>query len=319
MRRFNRKKLEKNFVIRKLIEAAEAVVSIYVNMHPEQVSNKKFKACYHRDIDWEQPVMFDEKLMVLKCRQYRKNELVIQCCDKYRVQEYVKACGLGSILNEQYGMWKRAKDIPLEELPDRFVVKRNNDAGGVLVVTDKAKEPRLERKLKELESGLSKKHGILWGELQYQYIKPCLVAEKYIGLEDGSFPYDYKVFCMNGRACCTLVCVGREDHDSLLRFMVDREFQLIDIMCEKEKPQKNEEIQSWKPSGYDKMLAAAEKLAAPFPFVRVDLYEVEGKLLFGEMTFTPMSCINDYFTPEGQQLLGSWLQIEDMKEESNKG
>lgn len=280
-----------------------------IRRNPKKYANQCFFWAYNKNIDWNNPVWFDEKLNVLKCGEYYKNPLIIQCADKYRVREYVKSKGLEDILNGLYGVWDNASDIAIDNLPNKFVIKRNNDAGGVLVVSDKTKEEALADKIKQLGLGTTRDYGLLFAEYHYQFIEPCYIAEAYLGTEDGSFPYDYKFYCMNGKARAALICRGRENNEvNLERFVVDENFDLIPMM-KGEKEFTNEEIQCYKPENWDEMLQVAEKLAEDFPFVRVDLYDVDGRVVFGELTFTPMGSRNTYFTEEGQKLFGDWLSI----------
>lgn len=279
-----------------------------LNANPRQFSNELFQRHYHRDINWDNPTIFDEKCMVLKCSEYLDNALVIQCSDKYRVREYVKECGLEHILNDLIDVWEEPSQIDINRLPNQFALKRNNDCGGILVVSDKDSETDLQSKITKLAAGLNRKYGVVTGELHYQKINPCIVCEKYIGEEDGSFPYDYKFYCMNGTVRCVLVCKGRESEKTFDRYMVDHNFQLLDIRPD-DPPHTNEDIQPDRPVLFEEMIKIAEKLASPFPFVRVDLYEYQNRVIFGELTFTPRGCIHDNISREGQKLLGDWLEI----------
>lgn len=283
---------------------------------PRKFSNRLFKKHYKRDINWNNPEMLDEKLMILNSTVYYKNQMIIDCADKYRVREYVESCGLKHILNDLYGVWNTPEEINIDELPNSFALKKNNDAGGVLVVRDKKTEENLEEKIAKLGKNQNRKHGICSGESHYQYIKPCIICEKYIGEEDGRFPYDYKFYCMNGEVRCALICVDREKKDEVLGlFVVDRNFQIdseAQIMSKSwEKQYKTEDILKYRPKLWDELMATAEILSKPFPFVRVDLYEFQNRILFGELTFTPRGCIHDYFSMEGEKLLGSWLDISE--------
>lgn len=296
VRLWKRSKLRENMVARKL------------NKDPRKFSNHMFKLHYHRNIDWENPVLFDEKCMVLKCTKYYKNDQIIQCSDKYRVREYVISCGLEHTLNDLLGVWDDASQINIEELPKQFALKCNNDCGGVLVVSDKDMETNLQARIKKLNSRLTRKYGVNTGEIHYQDIKPCIICEKYIGEKDGSFPNDYKFYCMNGKVRCVLVCKNRDDKDKFDTFMVDEQFKLLDIR-KNQFVHTDEELEAEKPALFEEMIKTAEILAKPFPFVRVDLYNFENKVLFGELTFTPHGCIHDHISLEGQRLLGSWMEI----------
>ena len=282
--------------------------------NPKRFLNRLFKKHYKRDICWDNPELLDEKLMILNSTVYYKNQTVIDCADKYKVREYVESCGLKHILNTLYGVWDTPDQINIDELPESFVLKKNNDAGGVVVVRDKSEEKELDKKINNLGKNQNRKHGVCNGESHYQYIKPRIICEKYIGEEDGRFPYDYKFFCMNGEVRCALICVDREKKDEVLGlFVVDTNFEIIsegNIMSKSYgKQYTSDDILKYRPKLWAELIKTAEILSKPFPFVRVDLYEFQGEILFGELTFTPRGCIHDYFSMEGERLLGRWLEI----------
>lgn len=281
-----------------------------IKTEPEKFGEENYYYIYGKHIDWKNPMLFDEKLTILKTGLYSNNELVIQCADKYRVREYVEECGLQNILNELFDVWTDYREIDISKLPDKFALKRNNDAGGVLIVKDKKKETQLKEKIEKLGRGTVRNYGLIFAEYQYQYIEPCYICEKYIEDEAGRYPYDYKFFVMNGRVRYILVCVGREKSSEMLRFMTDRDFRLFPVMPE-EKQITEEEIQQYRPEVLNEMISAAERLAEPFPFVRVDLYQYEGKVMFGELTFTPMGALNTYINAIGQWIMGSYLDISE--------
>jgi len=298
----------KNVRMGKRSKICEKILAWKLNRDPHKFSNRIFKKQYHRDIDWNNPVLFDEKCMVLKCTKYLKNDQIVQCTDKYRVREYVTSCGLERTLNDLLGVWDDASQINIDELPNQFVLKCNHDSGGVLVVPDKEREKNLQARIEKLNARLKRRYGVRTGEIHYQDIKPCIICEKYIGEDDGSFPSDYKFYCMNGKVRCVLVCKNRDDRDKLDTFMVDEQFKLLDIR-RNQFVHTDEELEAEKPALFEEMIKTAEILAEPFPFVRVDLYAFDNKVLFGELTFTPHACIHGRISMEGQKLLGSWMEI----------
>lgn len=182
--------------------------------------------------------------------------------------------------------------------------------GGVLIVKDKKQETQLEEKIEKLGKGTVRNYGLIFAEYHYQHIEPCYICEKYIEDESGRYPHDYKFFVMNGKVRYILVCVGRDDKKSMLRFMTDRDFRLFPVMPE-ERQVTEEEIQQYRPHALNEMISVAERLAEPFPFVRVDLYQYEEKVMFGELTFTPMGALNTYINTIGQWIMGRYLDISE--------
>lgn len=277
---------------------------------PEKYGEEIYYYTYGKHIDRKNPVFLDEKLTILKTGLYANNELVTQCADKYRVRQYVEECGLKNILNELYGVWTDYKEIDVAKLPNQFALKRNNDAGGGVIVKDKKKETQLKEKIEKLGKGMTRDYGLFFAEYQYQHIKPCYICEKYIEDESGGYPNDYKFFVMNGKVRYILVIVGRETKNNMLLFMTDRDFRLFPVMPD-EKMVTDEEIQQYRPQVLSEMISVAERLAEPFPFVRVDLYQYEGRVMFGELTFTPRGALNTDKNMIGQWIMGSYLDISE--------
>ncbi len=130
-----------------LVERKKGLKEKEIKTEPEKYAEENYYYTYGKHIDWKNPVLFDEKLTILKAGLYSNNELVIQCADKYRVRQYVEECGLKNILNELYGVWTDYKEIDVSKIPNKFALKRNNDAGGGLIVKDKKREPQLKEKI----------------------------------------------------------------------------------------------------------------------------------------------------------------------------
>ncbi len=278
---------------------------------PKFASNYLFRERFGRNIDFKHPKYLDDKLMCLKFGLYKENQQIADLADKIRVRDYVKECGLSDILVPEISEYGSAYEIIWEKLPNQFVLKCNHGCGYNIIVDDKHKFE--EEKVKaRLDRWMREKYGGFTAEIHYRKIKPGILCETFIkGLGSfGNLPVDYKFFCIHGKVECILVVAGRsggQNENLLQRFFVDREFKLLDI-C-REKMRDGFDYEALKPSCLKEMTEAAEKLSEPFPFVRVDLYNSDGKVLFGEMTFTPMGCVNGYITDEGEQWLGDKLTI----------
>lgn len=278
---------------------------------PKFASNYMFRERYGRNINYKNPEYLDDKLMCLKFGLYKDNQQIADLADKIRVRDYVKKCGLSEILVPKIAEYEETAAIVWDELPEQFVLKCNHGCGYNIIVDDKSRFSETQVKDK-LNRWMNKKYGGFTAEIHYRRIKPGIICEEFIhGLGNtgkDSLPVDYKFFCINGKVECILVAAGRGGGDkSIQRFFTDRDFELLPI-C-REKMQENFDYKCLKPSCLGKMIDAAQKLSEPFPFVRVDLYDSNGKVLFGEMTFTPMGCVNGYITDEGQKWLGGKLMI----------
>ncbi len=281
---------------------------------PRFASNYMFRERFGRNIKFKNPEYLDDKLMCLKFDLYKDNQQIADLADKIRVREYVKQCGLSDILVPEIAEYNSADEIVWQELPEQFVLKCNHGCGYNIIVDDKRRFSEAMAKEK-LSRWMKIKFGGYTAEIHYRLIKPGIICEEFIhglgnveGAGGNTLPVDYKFFVLNGKVQCVLVVAGREGgEEKTQRFFTDREFKLLKI-C-REKMDKDFDYQALRPSCLNEMIEIAEKLAKPFPFVRVDLYNSDGKVLFGEMTFTPMGCVNGYITDEGEKWLGDKLVI----------
>ena len=238
-------------------------------------------------LDLKHPQTSNDKVLWLKLNTYYNNPLITQCADKYAVREYVQKQGCGDILNELYGAWTNPDEIDFNALPDKFVFKNNYFYHMNLVVTDKSKLdiPATRKMLKEW---LKSDGHLLRSEMQYAAIPKKIIAEKFIETEDGLAPADYKIYCCNGKPLYVMVCIGREQN-------VKPKFYYFDIKgnLQRDGLKAPQDFKYDIPAGWDEMIKYAEKLSAPFPFVRADFYLEKGQVIFGELTFTPAAGLDD--------------------------
>lgn len=260
---------------------------------------------FHKKLDLNNPVTLNEKLLWLKLNKYMTNPLVIQCADKYLVREYIEKCGCTEILNELYGVYKTPDEIVWEDLPDKFALKWNFGAGFNIICNDKASldEKEIKRKLKKWGKS---KCWLAHSEMQYKYIPKRIVCEKYLEPENGRLPEDYKVYCFNGKAEFVMICVGRE-HGHPKFYFVDRDWNLCRINKDSRNAPENFSVP--KPACVEHLFECAEKLSAPFPFVRADFYIVDKKVIFGELTFTPAGALDSNRLQETDVLMGSMVDL----------
>lgn len=252
------------------------------------------------------PKTFNEKIQWLKLYRYPHDLLVAQCTDKAAVRDYVSAQGLGHLLNDVYGIFHRAEEIDWGSLPDSFVAKTTHGCGGNIICPSKQRLDTVKA-VAQLNRSLKMDYSKVSAELHYANITPRIIVEKY--LRDGSrkMPIDYKVYCFHGKAELFLVI---SDRDTSIRLdFISLEWERLKIGQEIfESP----EIPH-KPLSLHHMIQYAETLAQPFPFVRVDFYEIDSQPVFGEMTFTPASGVATYYNQYGQTFLGGLLQLAENK------
>ena len=226
------------------------------------------------------PKRFTEKLQTYKLC-YR-NPLMTQCADKYDVRHYVEEKGMKNILIDLYGIYNKVDEIDLEQLPNSFVAKLTDGTGGqdVFIVEDKNK---LDKDIFKsfFNERFGKKDVNPGREWSYRNIGSSrIIIERLLEEEDGLI--DYKFFCFNGEPHFLYVISGREMGQIAKLGIYDREFNKLPVYrCDELKDEKILE----KPRNYDEMLRIARKLSEDFPHVRVDLYNINGKIYFGELTF----------------------------------
>ena len=246
------------------------------------------------------PKLVDEKMEYLKLYQYADDPLVIKWADKYAVREYVESKGLGHTLNVLYGVWDDPDEIPFYSFSNEFVLKCTHGCHMNIVCTDKTKFDK-EKAIKELKIWQHEKQWKEQQELHYKHIRPRIICEKYLKPQNGTLPPDFKIYCFNGEPKLVLIITDRE-HEMELTFR-DLDWNLLGIGNRKV----NTSIT--RPTCFDEMLRCSRVLSAGIPFVRMDFYDFDGKPIFGEMTFTPAGCNADYYTEEGQKMLGNMLSI----------
>lgn len=261
----------------------------YNSMDDEKYLKKKFKAIMGKDLNLENPKTFNEKLQWLKLYN-RKDEYTIMV-DKVAVRDYIS-----EKLGEEYlipclGVWDDPDDIDFDKLPDKFVLKCNHNSGlGMCICRDKSKLD-IEKVKNELKKGLTQDYFLVGREWPYKDVTPRIIAEKY--MSDGSEHdiKDYKFMCFDGVVHNCFVCSERQKGLKVTFF--DLNWEVLPFT--RHYPKSDEHIE--KPKNFEKMIELAKILSKGLPFVRVDFYEIEGKIFFGELTFFP-GCGLEEFTPE---------------------
>lgn len=241
---------------------------------------KKAEALYcaytHRTLDYQHPVTLSEKLMWLS--RYWQHPLKTRCADKYLVRGYVTDKGLEHLLIPLIAVYDRAEDIAFERLPQSFILKCNHASGLNAVVSDKSLiDPQSLRR--RFQTYLTMDFSQVHCEIHYQSIPRKIVCEPLIA---DTAPTEYQFWCVNGEPDSILVC--RKNFDgSYNAFSYSCDFkQLFERIGEAENTD-----ETLRPKALDDMLCYARILSRDFPFVRVDFFEVNGKVFFAELTFTP--------------------------------
>lgn len=236
-----------------------------------------------------------------------RNPLITRCADKYLVRGYLEEKGCGDILNELYGVYDSGSEIPFDDLPGKFVLKCNHGSRMNIICEDKEKLDK-GHAVRTLDKWLSREYG-RGTEWQYKAIDRKILAEKYIESNDGHM-MEYQIFCFNGKPQFFLV---RNDLRQSEADMNVTQFAVsYTIDWQRAYMRKGEEKYRFdlpKPRNYHKMLDYATRLSADFPQVRVDYYEVDDKLIFGELTFSSNGNVQSNYKDEYIIGLGKILQL----------
>ena len=261
-----------------------------------------FRVRMKKKLDLKNPKTFNEKLNWLKL--YDRKDIYTTMVDKYEVKKYI-----AEKIGEEYiiptlGVWDRFDEIDFDSLPNQFVLKCTHDSGGLAICKNKADFDK-EKARQKIEKSLSRNFFWHSREWPYKNVKPRIIAEQYMEDSETSELRDYKFMCFNGEAKCSFVCSDRFTEDGLHVTFFDREWNVMPF--ERHYPHRKDGIK--KPENYDKMLGLAEKLAQNIPFVRVDFYEVEGRIYFGELTFFPGAGLEEFTPEEWDYTLGSWIKL----------
>ncbi len=275
-------------------------VVFYDISSPEIVSRVYFRIVMGYKLNLKNPKTFNEKLQWLKLRDWPTNELAIKCADKYRVREYIKEKKMGNTLNKLIGVWDNADEIDFDKLPEQFALKCNHGCGYNVIVSDKSKIDVKEVRQK-LNKWLKEDFGKNNAEPHYSKIKPKIICEKYLG---GNMT-DYKFFCLNGKVEFMYIASGfGEGVDEKMTYL-DKNGKIAPYQRTSYKRKDDIVV----PKNFEKMKKMSELLAKDFKFVRVDWYEVDGKIFFGELTFTPAGCMMKIEPAKYDKLLGDKLKI----------
>lgn len=263
---------------------------------------------YHdRKLDLEDPVDFNEKIHWLKV--YYHPAILSALVDKYEVRKYVKEKVGEKYLNELLACYNKVSEIDFDKLPDQFVLKTTHGYNNNIIVRDKGSLNRRSARLK-LSVWMLKNHYYMGGqEWAYKNVRPRIIAEKYLPQVDSDGATDFKFYCFNGEP--EFIEVGIKIQNVVHRSYLDTNWEKTDFYrpghpVYEEKPVK--------PQTLEEMLEVSRKLSGEFPFVRVDLYNINGRILFGELTFYPADGRSPFYPPEYNKVLGRKMILPQLPE-----
>lgn len=261
---------------------------------------------FKKFIDFDNPKTFNEKIQWLKLN-YRKEEYT-NLVDKYRVKQYIT-----KLIGEEYviptlGVWNNVDDIDFKSLPEKFVLKCNNDSGGIVIC--KNKKDFDEVKAKSFLKERLKNNGYWYGrEWPYKNVKPCIIAEKYMEDSISKDLKDYKFFCFNGSMEFFDIDIDRFIEHRANYY--DRNGNFLPFGKTYCPPDYTKKIEM--PKNLDKMIELAETISHNTVLSRIDFYEIDGQVYFGEITFYPGSGFSPFTDEKWDYKLGDMIDLPNIK------
>lgn len=268
----------------------------------DEFLKKEYRFYMGKELDLENPKLYTEKLQWLKLYDCRPEYSIM--VDKYAVKQYV-----AERIGEEYvipllGVWESIEDIDFASLPDRFVLKTTHDSGGLVICKDKS---RLDIQVarKKLSYFLNRRYYDYNREWPYKNVKPRIIAEEY--MEDSAYKElrDYKFFTFGGVPKVLYIAQGRGKGEPTVADFFDMKFNHLPFTIDHDMAR----IPPQKPENFELMQKLAEKLSEGTPQLRVDFYEVDGKVYFGEMTFFHCSGFAPFHPEEWDRMFGDWVTL----------
>ena len=279
-------------------------LGLYNNLSDEEFVKKMFKAYEGREINLDNPRTLNEKLQWLKLNN--RKDIYTSMSDKIKAKEYV-----AKIIGDKYiiptlGTWSSPNDIDFDKLPNKFVIKCNHNSGtGMYICKDKNKAD-IHKIKTELQKGLDEDYYSLWREWPYKNVERKIIAEQYLENVDGSAIVDYKFYCYGEKPRYFMYSVGEACHN-VRNHKFDMNYQSIDYLFKKNPTINLSEIEL--PNNIDEMVSIVEKLCKGHQHIRIDLYNVNGKIYFGEMTFYTSGGFINIDNKEYSQQLADYIDI----------
>ena len=269
---------------------------------PDKIYIKKiYKEKTGKELNLKNPQTFNEKLQWLKL--YDRKPKYTKMVDKYEAKEYVS-----KIIGKKYiiptiGIYNSFDEIDFSKLPKQFVMKCTHDSGGIVICKDKDKLNIEEAKIK-INNSLNNNYYWMWREWPYKKVKPRIIIEKYMEDKETKQLRDYKYFCFDGKAKLMFIASDRCIHKTKFNFY-DMDFNLLSF----KQHYPNDKRKIKKPKSFNKMKELAEKLSKGLPQIRVDFYEINGKVYFGELTFCHFAGIVPFEPEEWDYKLGELIKL----------
>lgn len=267
---------------------------------PETMSKVYFRIVLKQKLNLEHPNTFNAKIQWYKLNYCPYNEDIILCSDKLRIREYLERKQLSKFAIPLIGFWDNAEEINWESLPKQFVLKANHGCAYNIICTNKDVFDK-KKATKLLNRWIKEDFGKFNAEVHYSKIKPKIICEMFLQDKNSTCLIDYKIHCFNGKPKFVLICSDREGNKA--------DFDYYDLNWKKLNYSTTYEKSFEIPSAFDEMIHVAEKIAADFPFVRVDFYNTADGPLIGELTFVPAGGLDETLLKEADIEIGKLLYL----------
>lgn len=275
---------------------------------PKLRAKLAYRVAYGKRCDLKHPTTFSEKMLWLSLHTYRNNYTVMTLCDKYLVREYVAKHAGEQCLNKLLYVFQNIEDIDFKLLPQQFALKISQGCATNIFCANKNEygEEQFRSVLHEWASGQRLYDKVMAdvGGIPRKDLPKYYICEEYLKEDGKSSPTDYKIYCFNGIPKAILVISDRFENKTGLFMTPDWK-----VLAELSNAYKKPSVVYPRPASLDTMIDIAKKLSAPFPFVRVDMYDINGKAIFGEMTFFPNGCVHLQETMVEGKTMGELLEL----------
>lgn len=279
-----------------------------LNWMPDKMYLKmRYRVKLQQKLNLKNPQTYNEKLQWLKLYDHRPEYVAM--VDKYEMKSYV-----AKRLGEEYlfatiGVWDKFDEIDFESLPNQFVLKCTHDSGGLVICRDKSRLDK-EAARKKIERCLKRNYYWLGREWPYKGVRPRIIAEEYMEDAKTKELRDYKFFCFDGEVKAMFVATERADQTTETKFdFFDTQYNHLPVV----QGHPNATVPPAKPEQFEEMKVLAAKLSKGFPHVRVDFYEVNGRIYVGELTLFHFSGLVPFVPAEWDKTFGDWITLPEKR------
>lgn len=268
----------------------------------DEFVRRRYRCEMGRELNLDTPATYTEKLQWLKLYDHRPEYTTM--VDKYEVKQYVADKIGGEYIIPMLGVWERVEDIDFDSLPERFVLKTTHDSGGIVVCKDK-QTLDVHAAKKKLAHFLQRNYYDYNREWPYKNVKHRIIAEAYMEDTHQGELRDYKFFTFGGEPKVLYIAQGRGKGEPTVADFFDMEFNHLPFTIDHDMAP----VPPEKPVNFELMKRLAAKLSEGTPQLRVDFYEVDGKVYFGEMTFFHCSGLAPFHPEQWDQTFGEWVTL----------